>query len=316
MAQAVRIARAYTGKDRVLFCGYHGWHDWYLAANISNANALDDQHIAGLLPAGVPKGLGGTNLPFHYNNIDEFYALLAKNEGKVAAVVMEPIRNDYPEDEFLEKIRKATAERGIILLFDEISSGFRLCPGGAHKVLGVEPDMATFAKAMSNGYPLSAIVGRREVMDAAQDTFISSTFYTERVALAATLKSIEVYERDRVWEKQVALGRCIKEGWRRLAENYGLEVEVAGIDPLPHFGFLRENALAYKTYVTQEMLKRGWLASNGFYASVAHSEELIDKYLEDLEPVFGKIAEVDSAGGRIEDELDGPVCQAGFGRLL
>lgn len=316
VAQAVRIARAHTGRDRVLFCGYHGWHDWYLAANISNANALDDQHIAGLLPAGVPKGLGGTNLPFHYNRIDEFYALLEKNEGEVAAVVMEPIRNDYPEDGFLEKIREATAERGIVLLFDEISSGFRLCPGGAHKVLGVEPDMATFAKAMTNGYPLSAIVGRREVMDAAQDTFISSTFFTERVALAATLKNIEVYCRDRVWEHQIAMGRRVKEGWLRLAKESGVAIEVTGIDPLAHFGFVHENPLACKTYVTQEMLKRGYLAANGFYASAAHTEEAVDGYLDALAPVFARIGEVVNNGGNIEAELDGPVCQSGFGRLL
>lgn len=316
VAQAVRIARAYTGKDRVLFCGYHGWHDWYLAANISNKNALDDQHIAGLLPAGVPKGLGGTNLPFHYNRIEEFYALLEKNAGEIAAVVMEPIRNDYPEDGFLEKIREATKENGIVLLFDEISSGFRLCPGGAHKVLGVNPDMATFAKAMTNGYPLSAIIGRGDIMDAAQDTFISSTFYTERVGLAATLKNIEVYLRDKVWEIQIEYGRRVKAGWKGLARKYDLRVDVGGIDPLAHFSFEYENPLAYKTFVTQEMLKRGYLASNAFYASSAHTPEIINRYLENLDEVFHEIADILMSGGNISDHLEGPVCQSGFGRLL
>lgn len=315
-SMAVRIARAYTGKDVVLFCGYHGWHDWYLAANISNSNALNDHHIAGLAPAGVPKGLGGTNLPFHYNCIEEFRALLEKNRGDVAAVVMEPIRNDYPEDGFLDEIRKACDSEGIVLVFDEISSGFRLCAGGAHKVLGVEPDMATFAKGMTNGYPLSAVVGRREIMEAAQGTFISSTFYTERVALAAALKNIEVYERDRVWERQIAIGEKAKAGWSDLAAKHALPVRVGGIDPLAHFGFDVDDPLAYKTYFTQEMLKRGYLASTALYASSAHTDEVLDRYLDDADAVFAQMADVHHRGGRIRESLDGPVCHSGFGRLL
>ena len=316
VAQAVRIARAFTGKDIVLFCGYHGWHDWYLAANISNANALNDQHIPGLAPAGVPKGLGGTNLPFHYNNIDEFNALIKKNKDEIAAVVMEPIRNDYPADGFLDKIRDITNQEGIVLIFDEISSGFRLCPGGAHRVLGVDPDMATFAKAMTNGYPLSAIVGKAEVMSAAQDTFISSTFYTERIGLAAALKNIEVYERERVWEKQIAFGARAKKGWEHLADEYDLFIEVGGIDPLAHFSLGESNHLAYKTFITQEMLKRGYLASNAFYSSSAHSDEIIDTYLEALDEVFACISKSLQNGIDIVSLLEGPVCHSGFGRLL
>ena len=317
VAQAVRIARAFTGKDIVLFCGYHGWHDWYLAANISNANALNDQHIPGLAPAGVPKGLGGTNLPFHYNNIDEFYALVKKNKGNIAAVVMEPIRNDYPVDGFLEKIRDVTEQENIVLIFDEISSGFRLCSGGAHRVLGVNPDMATFAKGMTNGYPLSAIVGKAEVMSAAQDTFISSTFYTERIGFAAALKNIEVYERDHVWEKQISLGARIKSGWLRLADEHKIPVDVGGIDPLAHFSIGESNHLVYKTFVTQELLKKGYLASNAFYSSAAHSEEIVDGYLNALEPVFARISDsMHGEGSAIADLLEGPVCHTGFGRLL
>lgn len=313
---AVRIARAYTRKDIVLFCGYHGWFDWYLAANLSNENALDDLHIPGLEPAGVPAGLAGTNLPFHYNRIEEFRALVEKNRGKIAAVVMEPIRNDYPEDGFLQKIREETRKEGIVLIFDEISSGFRLCAGGAHKALGVEPDMATFAKAMTNGYPLSMVIGRKDVMEAAQGTFISSTFYTERVGLAATLKSIEAYERDRVWERQIEVGKRVKDGWRASAERHGLPLHVTGIDPLAHFGFEVEDALAYKTYVTQEMLKRGYLASNGLYASTAHTDGIIEGYLEQIDQVFGQIAAARAAGTDLGALLDGPVCHSGFGRLL
>lgn len=316
MALASRIARAYTKKDIILFCGYHGWHDWYLAANLSNRNALDDLHIPGLEPLGVPSGLAGTNLPFHYNNISEFNALMAKHKGNIAAVVMEPIRNDYPQDGFLQKIRSATEAEGIVLVFDEVSAGFRLCAGGSHRVLGVNPDIAVFAKGMTNGYPLTAIVGKREVMDAAQGTFISSTFYTERIAFAATLKSIEVYEREKVWEKQSAYGKLIQDGWREKAGEAGLDIEIGGILPMSHFAIRgNESPLVYKTFVTQEMLKRGYLASNSFYTSNAHSPEIIEKYLADIGEVFMEIAELMNAGVSVESRLPGGVCQSGFGRL-
>ena len=317
MALAARIVRAYTQKDIILFCGYHGWHDWYLSANLSNKNALNDQHIAGLEPLGVPAGLAGTNLPFHYNCIEEFEALLKKNEGKIAAVIMEPIRNDYPENGFLEKIRQATAAEGIVLVFDEITAGFRLCVGGSHKVLGVEPDMAVFAKGMTNGYPLSAIVGKKDIMEAAQGTFISSTFYTERIAFAATLKSIELYQKYRVWEKQIAYGEIVQDGWKKLGEKNGLNVEVGGIAPLGHFGIVgKEKPLVYKTFFTQEMLKRGYLASTAFYTTMAHSEEIIKTYLENVDEVFAKIAAINESNGTVEAALEGPVCHSGFGRLL
>lgn len=316
MALASRIARAYTKKDILLFCGYHGWHDWYLSANLSNKNALNDQHISGLEPLGVPTGLAGTNLPFHYNNIEEFDALMKKHEGQIAAVVMEPIRNDYPEDGFLEKIREATRAAGVLLVFDEITAGFRLCAGGSHRVLGTEPDIAVFAKGLTNGYPLSAIIGRKEVMEASQGTFISSTFYTERIALAATLKNIELYQKYKVWEKQMEYGDMVQTGWKEKAEKNGLEIEVGGISPLGHFTILgRESGLVYKTFFVQEMLKRGYIASNAFYTSYAHSLEVIKEYLENVDEVFHSIADIEAAGKKVEACLEGPVCHNGFGRL-
>ncbi len=318
VALAVRIARAYTKKDRLLFCGYHGWHDWYLSANLSNDDELADQHLAGLEPAGVPKGLRGTNIPFHYNNIEEFKMLVEKFDGEIAAVVMEPIRNDYPQDGFLEEIRSITKEKNIVLIFDEITAGFRLCPGGSHMsgALGnVAPDMACFAKGLTNGYPLSAIVGTKEVMSAAQDTFISSTFYTERIGFAASLKNIEVYEKNKVWEKQILLGKRIKDGWKVLAEKYEIPIEIGGIDPLAHFSFEVNNFLPYKTFITQEMLKRGYLASNAFYTSMAHDEKIVDDYLQNLDEVFAVIGTTIRENKSIEKYLEGPVCQSGFQRL-
>ena len=315
MAMATRIARAYTGKDIVLVCGYHGWHDWYLSANLVKGDPLAEVHLQGLTPAGVPRGLAGTNLIFHYNNIEEFTRLIEENRGEIAAVIMEPIRNDYPNEGYLEMIRETTEKEDIVLIFDEITAGFRLCAGGSHKVLGVNPDIAVFAKGMTNGYPVTAVIGKKRIMEASQETFISSTFWTERIGFAAALKAIECYQKYNVSEHQVHIGQRIKDGWENLAEKYELEIETNGILPLIHFGFKYDNALAYKTFFTQEMLKEGFLAGPGVYASLAHTDELVDKYLGACGRVFEKVKNARDKSMDITMLLDGPVCHAGFERL-
>lgn len=315
MAVAARIARACTKKDIVLVCGYHGWHDWYLAANLVKGDPLADVHLKGLEPAGVPRGLAGTNLIFHYNNIEEFKNLVEENKGSIAAVIMEPIRNDYPNEGYLEEIRKITREQNIVLIFDEITAGFRLCCGGSHLKLGVEPDIAVFAKAMTNGYPVSAIIGRKKVMTAAQDTFISSTFWTERIALAAALKSIELFQDKQVEKHLNIIGQKVQEGWKNIADKNEVKVHISGIYPLSHFEFVYENALAYKTYFTQEMLKLGFLASTGFYVSLAHKEEIVDKYLDAYNIVLGKVSNIVKNNENIEGHLETSICHSGFERL-
>ena len=165
---AVRIARAYAGKDKIAFCGYHGWHDWYLAANLADDANLDGHLLPGLEPLGVPRGLKGTSIPFKYNQIDELEHIINNND--IGVIVMEPIRHYQPEDNFLGKVRKIADEVNAVLIFDEITSGWRLNVGGAHLLYDVYPDIAVYGKAMSNGYPMAAVVGVREVMDAAQST--------------------------------------------------------------------------------------------------------------------------------------------------
>lgn len=315
MAMAARIARAYTGKDKILVCGYHGWHDWYLSANLVEGDPLAGVHLKGLEPAGVPKGLAGTSLIFHYNQYAEFENLIAAHRGETAAVIMEPVRNDWPQEGFLSKIRKVCTEEGIVLIFDEISSGFRLCAGGSHLKLGVNPDLAVFAKAMSNGYPVAAVIGRKDVMQAAQDTFISSTFWTERVALAAAVKSIECYQKYGVDQAQEHTGARVGEIWKRAAREAGIDIYISGILPLIHFEFRYENPLVYKTYFTQEMLKMGFLAGTGVYASLAHTDAVIDRYEEAVRKVFQKIGETVKNGSAVAELLEGPVCHAGFERL-
>lgn len=315
MAMAVRIARAYTRKDIVLVCGYHGWHDWYLAANLVKGDPLAEVHLKGLEPRGVPTGMAGTNLIFHYNNIEEFYAVAKENEGKIAAVVMEPIRNDDPQDGFLQKIREYTQDNGILLVFDEITAGFRICCGGSHLKLGVTPDIAVFAKAMTNGYPLSVVLGKEEYMQAAQDTFISSTFWTERIALAATIRSIELYEENNVSDYICGLGRIVQDKWTEIAEKHGVNIHVSGILPLSHFEFIYDDAMDCKTFFTQEMLKKGFLASTAFYLTLAHNEKILSKYFAAFEEVISMISDIKSRGEKVSSYIS-ETCHSGFERLL
>lgn len=315
MAMAARIVRAYTKRDIVLVCGYHGWHDWYLAANLVKGDPLAGVHLKGLEPAGVPQGLTGTNLIFHFNAIEEFRELIADYKDQIATVIMEPVRNDMPKPGYLEEIRETTKRNGIVLVFDEITAGFRFCTGGSHLTFGVEPDVAVFAKAMTNGYPLAAVIGREQVMQAAQDTFISSLYWTERVGYAATLKAIEIYERDKVSESQGRIGRMVQEGWKRISVETGVGISVGGIYPLSHFDFRGEDALECKTYFTQELLKAGYIASTGLYACIDHTEEILDKYLDTCGEIFERIARIRKKGDEVRAYLDGPVCGVGFERL-
>jgi len=315
MAIATRIARAYTKKDIVLVCGYHGWHDWYLSANLVKGDPLADVHLKGLEPAGVPAGLAGSNLIFNYNKYDEFYKLLSENEGNIAAVIMEPLRYSSPRDDFLLKIRAATEERDIPLIFDEITSGFKTNVGGTHLSLGVMPDIAVFAKGLSNGYPLSAIIGRKAIMSATQESFISSTNWTERVSLAAAIATINFFIKNNVSEFLDKQGKKVQDIWTRAAEKCGLDISVGGIYPLSHFSFNYGEPLVYKTYFTQEMLKEGFIAGPGFYVSYAHTDEILDLYDGACVKVFSQIADILSLGKPLVDFLDDEVCHAGFMRL-
>ena len=314
MAIAVRIARAKTGKDLILFCGYHGWHDWYLSANLVDDKALDELLLPGLEPKGVPRALKGTAIPFRYNDSEEFLSLMDKYKGQVSAVVMEPIRNHYPKKNFLGTIREKTEKLGIVLVFDEITSGWRLNIGGAHLRFGVEPDIAVFAKAMSNGYPMAAVIGKAGVMDAAQDTFISSTYWTEKTGPVAALATIRKLKDKNVPEHLMNVGRRVQDGWKECAEKNELAITVSGIYPLGHFSFGYERPLVLKTLFTEKMLEKGFLATTAFYASYAHKEEDIEKYLWAVDEVFGFISKAVKEG-EPEKYLQGPVCHCGFARL-
>ena len=312
-AIAIRIARAASGKDKVAFCGYHGWHDWYLAANLGDEKTLAGHLLPGLEPRGVPQNLRDTMYPFGYNRFDELEAIVRAHD--IGVIKMEVMRNQGPEPGFLESVRKLATDRGIVLIFDECTSGFRQSFGGLHKLYGVEPDMAMFGKALGNGYAITGTIGRREVMEAAQGTFISSTFWTERIGPTAALKTLEVMERVKSWETITATGRDVMGRWKELAQRHGLPLQTSGLPALASFAFPSQDMLKYKTLITQEMLKKGYLATNLLYLSIAHTPEIIDAYIDALDPIFGLIAQCEAATRKIDDLLEGPVCHAGFKRL-
>lgn len=309
-AVAIRIARAASGKDGVAICGYHGWHDWYLSANLGSDKTLNGHLMPGLEPNGVPQSLAGTVFAFNYNHIEELEQLVANQD--IGVIFMEVMRNHLPENDFLQKVRNIATEKGIVLVFDECTSGFRETYGGLHLKYGVEPDMAMFGKALGNGYAINAIIGRRNVMEAAQTTFISSTFWTERIGPAAALKVLDVMKDTRSWETITAIGNQVSQKWITLSEKYDILLSVTGLPAITSFSFSGENSLKYKTYVTQEMLKNGILASNAFYACTEHTDAHLDNYFTILEDIFSFISQHRDDVGSF---LEGPVCHSGFKRL-
>lgn len=315
MAMAVRLARACTNKDVVAFCGYHGWMDWYLAANLAQDSALDGHLLPGLSPRGVPRGLAGTSLPFRYNHIEDLEEIVQNNAGKLAAIVMEPIRSEAPLPGFIEKVRQLADESGAVLIMDEISAGFRYCAGGAHTVLHtVTPDMAVFSKALGNGYAIAAVIGTSDVMESAQKTFVSSTNWTERVGPTAALAMINKYQRLNVQDSFFEFGAKIQKGWHEIGSRHGFSMDVNGMEAMSHFSFESEDFLAYKAYFVQLMLDQNILASNLCYLMAAHTLEDVDIYLTACDNAFKSLAEARDKDD-VRQRLRGDVAASGFKRL-
>ncbi len=297
---AVRIARASTGREKVAFCGYHGWHDWYLAANLTGDHALEGHLLPGLEPAGVPRSLQGTALPFGYNRLDELDALLANHGDELAAIVMEPTRHTDPDPGFLEGVRERATRVGARLIFDEISIGWRLCLGGAHLKFNVEPDIAIFAKAISNGFAMGAVIGRAETMAAAEGSFISSAYWTEGVGPAAALATVEKLRRIDAPKHLADIGGRYLEGWKKLGEETGVPVKAGGRPELALPGFDHPEANALMTLFTTRMLDHGFLAGGAFSPTMAHEPLHVDRCLAAARIVFGEIREAIDKGDALE----------------
>ena len=314
MSVAVRIARTHTRRDKVAFCGYHGWTDWYVAANLGSSTALDEHLMSGIEPAGVPSGLSGSAISFSYNRIDQLRAIVEDHGSELAAIVMEPQRDLNIAPGFLEEIRQLATDSGAVLIFDEITSGFRMTVGGIHLLLGVEPDLAVFAKAMANGYAMSAVIGSSRVMESAQSSFISSTNWTDRVGPAAALATIRKFRQHGVHEHLIRIGDRVIQGWRRAAKLTQLPLEGGGLAPLAHFSLKTERDVLLCTLFIQMMLEEGFLAFTQFKPSFAHQEHHVESYLKALEKSFRVLAEIKS-DEQGEDLLKGPQARRGFFRV-
>lgn len=281
---AVRIARAATGKSGIAFCGYHGWSDWYLAANLGDDAALDGHLLPGLQPLGVPRELAGTAVPFRYNDIASFRAALKKLDGKLAAVVMEPMRSEMPRDDFLQQVISECHAAGAVYVLDEVTSGWRFGFPGAAPGLGIEPDIAVYAKAISNGYPAGAIVGKDSVMDAANSSFISSSYWTDGVGTAASLACIDKMQREGVQQKVWQMGQHLQSGLRELAARHpSLELKIGGMPCAPSLAFGNPAA---KPLMIRHMIQRGYLMSSQLYVTWSHMDEHLSGMLAALDEVL------------------------------
>lgn len=310
MGIAVRIARAHTKRDTILFSGYHGWNDWYLAANLSDVKGLDGQLMPGLEPNGVPRGLTGSAIPFDANSIESLNEKVKGQENKIAAIIIEPARGEDAPEGYLKALRELASEIGAVLLFDEITSGFRMCAGGIHRNYGVYPDIAVFAKSMANGYAMAAVLGTEKIMQAAQTTFISSTNWTDRVGPAAALTTLKKYIRESVENHLIETGNQVKDIWRNTAKATGLKINVTGLPTLAAFSFMSKNQAELNTRFTIEMLQRGILGFRQFKPSFAHDEAALSTYTKAVDAVFREIASnIDCS------KLDTPIHHSGFQRL-
>ena len=290
MSIAVRLARAFTKRDIVFFSGYHGWTDWYLAANLSNNKNLDGQLMPGLKPNGVPRSLKGSAIPFEASNIDSLIKKIRGKEKKIAAIVIEPARGDEASKDYLKKLRELSTEIGAILIFDEITSGFRMCPGGIHRKYKVYPDISVFAKSLANGYAMSAVIGKEFVMQSAQTTFISSTNWTDRVGPAAALATIKKYKKTNTDKHIIDIGNRVKNFWETAAKKNKIKINVSGLSSLASFAFDSKNKNQYNTVFTIEMLKRGFLGFRQFKPSLSHTDKELKLYQQAVNDIFKLIS--------------------------
>ena len=279
-AVAARIARGVTGRDKILFCGYHGWHDWYQAANFLADPASGAYPFAGIEPIGVPQALAGTAVPFIYGDLDGLAQLLDRHQGEVAAIMMEPLRSELPPPGYLEGVKALARAHDVILIFDEVSCGWRLSVGGVQAALNVIPDMTVLAKAMSNGYPMGAVVGAHAVMEPAARMFISSSYWSDNVGLAASLATIRELKRRDSETQFREIGARLRAALNQAITAAGLDGACTGLYTNPAITLnLPDEALRpqVSTLFIQEMARRGVHCYLGFKPTLAHTAQDIEE---------------------------------------
>ena len=311
-AISIRIARAASRKDKIAVCGYHGWHDWYLSINLSGKDNLKEHLLPGLNPNGVPKNLKQTVFPFQYNDIESLKKILKKHD--IGTIKLEVARYTKPNIDFLKEIRKIANKKKIVLIFDECTTGFRRNLGGLHLATGVEPDLAMFGKAIGNGYAINAIVGKKKIMESAEDSFISSTFWTERVGYVAGNTTIEIMENSKPWKNLIKMGNLYKDGCLNLAKKHNINLQVTGIDTINYLNFEKNKNQIYKTFITQEMLEKKILSSNLIYLNTYHKKNHMNLFLKNLDKIFKNIKK-NELNGNLKSKLKGPISHNTFKRL-
>ena len=296
---AIRIARAYTGRDKVLVCGYHGWHDWFIGSTSRNL--------------GIPKVTQDLTLRFNYNDINSLSKAFNENSGNIAAVIMEPVNFVEPKDDFLNKVKSITRKNGAVLIFDEIITGFRIGLGGAQAHYKVIPDLACFGKAMANGYPISALVGRSKIMSIFEKVFFSGTFSGELVSIAAAKATIKALEKRNTLQHIDKLGTHLKDGYNKTANSLGLShvTQMTGFGWWPKYSFFDEKgkaSLEIQSLFQQEIVRRGIVTRTGMFFCGAHQTSDINKTLEVFEESLMVVGEAIQSNN-VTAWLDGDVIQ-------
>jgi len=314
MSVAVRLARAATGKEKILFCGYHGWHDWYLATNLKSTKRLNNHLLPGLDPLGVPKSLKDTMIPFRFNNEDDLRNIIKPNIKKCAAIILEPARDTLVSKKFVKKLRELANKNNCVLIFDEITSGWRNDTSGIHKELGVNPDLAVFGKTIANGIPMTALIGKKSIMEFSTRTFISSVNWTERLGPASAIAFIKKHKKLNLGKILKQKGSRIRKIWQEAADNANLDIDIKGILPLSTFQIPHKLWPEIITFFIQEMLKRKILASDRCYSNYCHEENYLKTYEEACNEIFYQISK-NLKNGTLKIKLEGPVKQMGFTRL-
>lgn len=292
MAIAIRIARAASGRDKVAFSGYHGWKDWYLASNINNSDALNKQLLPGLSVQGVPKGLKNTSLPFFYNSINSFRELISKHKD-IGVICIEGARNELPTKGFIKEISQYAKKNNIVLICDEITSGWRITNGGSYKISGIKPDIVVYGKGMGGGYAISAIVGKKNIMDFAQNTFISSSMWTERIGFVAAINTIKIFQKKKLWITINKIGKKIKLNWIKIAKKNNIKIKINKVDAMPSFSFnygIKNNLL--ETIFIEKMLSEKILTSTSIYPCLAHNDLILKKYFKSFDKVFNILSKM------------------------
>ncbi len=275
-AVAARIARGTTGRDKILICGYHGWHDWYQAANYGADPVSGEYPFAGIEPIGVPAGLAGSVIPFRHGDLDMLEDLLKQHAGQTAAIMMEPCRSELPAPGYLAGVKALATAHGVILIFDEVSCGWRQAIGGMQEVTGVTPDMTVVAKAMSNGYPMGAVVGSRAVMEPAARMFISSSYWSDNIGLVASLTTIRELRRRDSARRFDQIGESLRAALNQAIADAGLQGACRGLSYNPYLSLQLPAGLDPRkaaTLFVQEMARRGVHTSMSFKATLAHTDD-------------------------------------------